>query len=88
VRRRAAKVEKEDVTKSESTQLEKSKSPPESRLTASRSSVEQVKAIAAKISAARRLARKLAEEKAAVAAVTDGDPQEAELYAASFTFLH
>lgn len=44
-----------------------------------RSSVDQVKAIAAKISTARRLARKLAEEKAAVSAVSDGDSREAEL---------
>ena len=44
-----------------------------------RSSVDQVKAIAAKISTARRLARKLAEEKAAVSAISDGDPREAEL---------
>lgn len=45
-----------------------------------RSSVEQVKAIAAKISTARRLARKLAEEKAAISAIKDGDSREAELY--------
>lgn len=45
-----------------------------------RSSVDQVKAIAAKISTARRLARKLAEEKAAVSAISDGDSREAELY--------
>lgn len=44
-----------------------------------RDSVEQVKAIAAKISTARRLARKLAEEKAAVSAIKDGDSREAEL---------
>ena len=44
-----------------------------------RSSVDQVKAIATKISTARRLARKLAAEKSAVAAMSDGDPREAEL---------
>lgn len=41
--------------------------------------MEQVKAIAAKISTARRLARKLAEEKAAVSAIRDGDSREAEM---------
>lgn len=50
------------------------------KMVAARSSVEQVKAVAAKISAARRLARKLAEEKAAVSALTDGNSMEAELY--------
>lgn len=50
------------------------------KMAAARSSVEQVKAVAAKISAARRLARKLAEEKAAVSALTDGNSMEAELY--------
>eukprot|EP00892_Ulva_mutabilis_P005442 jgi/Ulvmu1/326/UM001_0330.1 len=49
------------------------------KMVAARSSVDQVKAIAAKISAARRLARKLAEEKAAVSALTDGNSMEAEL---------
>lgn len=47
-----------------------------------KASVAQVKAIAAKISAARRLARKLAEEKAAASALASGS-QDQDLCATS-----
>jgi hypothetical protein len=47
----------------------------------SRSSIDQVKAIAAKISAARRLARKLTEERAEAVALGDGGAEEDDLCA-------
>jgi predicted NUDIX family NTP pyrophosphohydrolase len=74
---RAAKTDGEKKT---TTASEEAKEETGVDIATYKSSVEQVKAIAAKISAARRLARKLAEEKAAVAALSDGDSREAELY--------